>query len=470
MKLEIELDRDNGVPLTEQIVAGVAAWIRSRTAHPGAKLPSIRQFAADYGVSRFPVIEAYDRLVSLGYVDSRHGSGFYVADYQPATTRSQGASDPRRTEDESGHLLQQFNHPGEMLKLGSGFIPESWRDTEGLAQAIRHVSHTDPASMIDYTTTLGNLTLREHLGARIGQLGIQADASQILITNGASQALDLLMRYMLKADDTIFVEDTGYYNLNGLLKLHGVNLIGIPRTRTGPDLDVMQAQLKVHRPKLLFINTVFHNPTGTTVAPQVAFRLLQLAREYDFTIIEDDIYADFQTDLTDRLATLDQLEHVIYVGGLSKTLSSSLRIGCVVASHAIIKDLVDIKMLMSIGGSRFAEAVAVSLLERGAYRKYFERLRRRMRDALGSITLEDSGWELFEKPVGGKFVWAHVPHVGNADRLVACGAPLGVTVAPGSYFRPNTQPSPWIRIHAAFGNDPRAQVFFRAAAELDESE
>src|SRR6202000_1172945 len=112
------------------------------------------------------------------------------ADRQPAMTRCQGTSAPRRAEDESGHLLQQFNHPGEMLKLGSGFIPASWRDTDTLAQAIRHVSRTDPESMVDYATPLGNLTLREHLQSRIGQLGIQADASQILITNGARQALD----------------------------------------------------------------------------------------------------------------------------------------------------------------------------------------------------------------------------------------------------------------------------------------
>ncbi|MFP3435855.1 aminotransferase class I/II-fold pyridoxal phosphate-dependent enzyme, partial [Paraburkholderia sp. SIMBA_061] len=79
----------------------------------------------------------------------------------------------------------------------------------------------------------------------------------------------------------------GYYNFNGLLKLHGVNLIGIPRTRTGPDLDAMQAQLQQHRPKLFFINSVFHNPTGTTIAPPIAFRLLQLAREHNFKIIED---------------------------------------------------------------------------------------------------------------------------------------------------------------------------------------
>jgi DNA-binding transcriptional MocR family regulator len=469
MKLDIELDRDNGVPLTEQIVGGVQEWIRSRTAHAGAKLPSIRQLAADYGISRFPVIEAYDRLVSLGYIDSRHGSGFYVSERGRAAMSCAGTTDPRRAEDESFHILQQFNHPGETLKLASGFIPESWRDMDSLTQAIRHVSRTDSESLIDYATPLGNATLREQLQGRIAQLGIEVDASQILITDGASQALDLLMRYLLKAGDTIFVEDPGYYNLFGLAKLHGVNLVGIPRTRTGPDLDVLQAQLQQHRPKLFFINTVFHNPTGTTVTPPVAFRLLQLAREHDFTIIEDDIYADFQAEPTDRLATLDQLEHVVYIGGLSKTLSSSLRIGYAVASHAIIKDRANIKILTSIGGSRFAEAVTVALLERGMYRKHLDRLRRRMRDALGATvqTLEDAGWEVFEKPLGGKFVWARVPHVGDSRRLIECGTPLGVTIAPGSYFRPNAEPSPWVRINAAYANDPRAHAFFHAAAALD---
>jgi DNA-binding transcriptional MocR family regulator len=95
-----------------------------------------------------------------------------------------------------------------------------------------------------------------------------------------------------------------------------------------------------------------------------------------------------------------------------------------------------------------------------------------MGDALGATahTLESYGWELFAAPLGGKFVWARVPHVGNAERLVACGAPLGVTVAPGSYFRPNMEMSPWTRIHAAFGNDPRAQAFFRAAVALPPSD
>ncbi|RKP49000.1 PLP-dependent aminotransferase family protein [Trinickia fusca] len=466
--MKLELDRGTGVPLTDQIVAGMEHWIRSREAHAGAKLPSIRALAAEYGISRFPVIEAYDRLVSLGYVESRHGSGFYVSGHAHALPNNYGTSDPRRAEDESSYILQQFNHPGDTLKLASGFIPEAWRDMEGIAQAIRHVVRTDRASTIDYATPLGCAALREHLQARIAPLGIRADTSQILTTFGASQAVDLIVRYLLKAGDTMFVEDPGYYNLFGLLKLHGVNVVGIPRTHEGPDLDVLQAELKRHRPRAIFINTVFHNPTGTVVTPAVAFRLLQLAREYGFMIVEDDIYADFQASPTDRLAALDQLEQVIYIGGLSKTLSSSLRIGFVAASHAIVKHLADIKMLTSISGSMFGESVVLTMLERGAYHKFLDRLRRRMSEALGATaqTLESYGWQLFARPSGGKFLWARVPHVADSQRLVQCATSCDVTVAPGSYFRPHAQTSPWIRINAAFASDPRAKAFFERAAQL----
>lgn len=467
--MKIQINRENGVPMTEQIVSAMEQWIRSREAHAGAKLPSIRQLALDCGISRFPVIEAYDRLVSLGYVESRHGSGFYVSGRAHAALDRCGASDPRRAEDESNYIMQQFNHPGDTLKLGSGFIPEAWRDMDGITQAARHVARTDPGSLTDYATPLGNAALREHLQARIAPLGIRAEASQILITCGASQAIDLIVRYMLRAGDTMFVEDPGYYNLFGLLKLHGINVVGIPRTAIGPDIDVLQAELKRHRPRAVFVNTVFHNPTGTVVAPSIAFRLLQLAHEYDFTLVEDDIYADYQDGTTDRLATLDQLERVVYIGGLSKTLSSSLRIGYVAASRQIIKDLGDIKMLTSISGSPFAEAVALAMLERGAYRKFLERLRRRVSDALGATTrsLEENGWQLFAPPVGGKFIWARVPHVDDPQQLIDCAASCEVTIAPGSYFRPHSEPSPWIRINAAYAQDRRAQAFFERAARLE---
>jgi DNA-binding transcriptional MocR family regulator len=283
-----------------------------------------------------------------------------------------------------------------------------------------------------------------------------------MITHGASQALDLVVRTLLKPGDTVFVEDPGYYNLFGLLKLQGVRLVGVPRLANGPDIDVAEALLKQHQPKLFFVNTVFQNPTATNIAPQVAFRLLQLATQHGFSIVEDDIYADFQSVPTQRLATLDQLDRVIYVGGLSKTLSSSLRIGYLAANAALVKNLVDVKVLTSLGGTRFAESVAATLLERGTYRKYLERLRKRVRDSLsGAVqTLESYGWEVFDEPSGGNFVWAKVPGIDDSNVLVDEAVKFGVTLAPGNYYRPNGETSAYVRINSAYANERRATRFF----------
>jgi len=460
--MKLEIDAQTGVPLTDQLVTQIESQIRSRRVLAGAKLPSIRQLAADQHISRFPVIEAYDRLASRGLIQPKHGSGFYVASHIDDEDRRPGGCDPRLAEEESSQILQQFNYPGETLKLSSGFVPESWRDVDGITQAIRHASRMDVSSVIDYAMPYGDTSLRHQVQLRLHHLDIDADLQHVMITHGASQALDLVIRFMLKAGDTVFVEDPGYYNLFGLLKLQGVRLVGVPRLVTGPDIDAAEELLKRHQPKLFFINTVFQNPTATNVAPQVAFRLLQLAQQHGFSIVEDDIYADFQAVPTQRLASLDQLDRVIYIGGLSKTLSSSLRIGYLAASKSLVKNLVDVKVLTSLGGSRFSEAVAANLLERGTYRKYLERLRRRVRDALSGAAqqLEACGWDVFGEPSGGNFVWAKVPGIDDSPVLVEEALKFGITLAPGNYYRPNGETCPWVRINSAYTGDRRATRFF----------
>lgn len=460
--MNLILDAKAGVPKTEQLVAGISQLIRSRQLVPGVKLPSIRALASQQQISRFPVIEAYDRLSSLGLIVPRHGSGFYVASHVGAEDAAPGGSNPKLASEESSLILQQFSLPGSTLKLSSGFVPEAWRDIDGITQAVRQVVRIDPLSMVDYAMPLGDATLRHQIQMRLASLSIEADASNIMTTNGASQALDLIVRYFLKPGDTVFVEDPAYFNLFGLLKLQGVTIVGIPRLSSGPDTDFVEHLLKTIKPKLFFINTVFHNPTGSTIAPQIAFRLLQLAQQHDFTIVEDDIFADFQSTPTQRMAALDQLDHVIYVGGLSKTLSSSLRIGYIAASKDLVKSLAEVKVLTSLGGSRFSEAVVANLLERGTYRKYVDRLRRRIGSALSAAVenLETRGWEVFDEPAGGTFVWARVPGVEDSAILVREATQFGVTLAPGSHFRPNGEATSWVRINTLGAVDPRAVEFF----------
>jgi DNA-binding transcriptional MocR family regulator len=459
--LTLALDPSNGVPLTDQLVAQIETAIHARRLALGAKLPSIRQLAAEQQISRFPVIEAYDRLAARGLIEARHGSGFYVSPHGRGLERTAGGSDPRLAEEESNQILQQFNYPGETLKLSSGFIPENWRDTEGITQAIRLAARTDIASVIDYALPYGDTELRQQIQLRLAAIGVAAETPNILVTAGASQAFDLIVRFLLKPGDTVFVEDPGYYNLFGLLKLQGVKLVAVPRLANGPDPEATEALLQQHRPKLFFINTVFHNPTASNVASQVAFRLLQLAQQYGVLIVEDDIYADFQAVPTQRFASLDGFRSVVYIGGLSKTLSSSIRIGYIAGHKDLIKQLVDVKVLTSLGGTRFCETVASLLLQTGTYRKYLERLRRRVHDAMTSAVqrFEANGWEVFDEPSGGYFVWARVPGIEDSISLVKAAQPFGVTLAPGSYYRPHGETSAWVRVSTAQSSDPRAVRF-----------
>lgn len=463
--MKLALDTMTGIPLTEQLASQIEQMIRSQHLRSGVKLPSIRKMAADQQISRFPVIEAYDRLAALGLIQPRHGSGFYVTGRADAHC---GGADPRVAEEESTQILGQFAQASDRVKLSSGFMPAAWRDVDGIGQTVRYVARGDAASLVDYAQPQGDPLLRQQLCRHLAPLGIGAQPQQILVTHSASQALDLVVRLILKPGDTVFVEDPGYFNLFGLLKLHGVQLVGVPRHATGPDIEIAEALLRQHRPKLFFVNTVFHNPTATNVAPQVAFRLLQLATQYGFSIVEDDVYADFEPAPSQRLATLDQLDRVIYIGGFSKTLSSSLRIGYLAARRDLIKHLVDVKVLTSMGGARIAESVVAAMLERGTHRKHLERLRRRLAQASAEACarLQQAGWEVYEKPSGGMFVWARVPSVEDAARLVETARAFGLDLSPGRDYRPNGEATPWVRLNVAAVGELAAQAFVEAAGRL----
>lgn len=462
--MKLEIDQDSSLPVVTQVTDGIREWVALRSA--GSRLPSIRRLANDLGISRNTAIEAYERLVAQGLVRSRPGAGFYVAD-SAARVLARDDCGTGSLEDVTDEIWRLFQTREETLKLGCGWLPTDWREGEDLAYAIRHVAREDRSSLFDYSTPLGMPELRSLIEERMRLLGIEAGANQILLTGGGSHALDLLVRLMLKPGDTVFVESPGYYNLFGLLRLQGVKIIGVPRLSGGPDAERMEVLLKTHRPRLLFTNSVFQNPTGTTLVPTVAHRVLQLAEKHDFRIVEDDIYADFQITPTIRMAALDGLRRVIYLGSFSKSLSSSLRVGFVVAEPALIKQLVDIKMLTSIASSRFAEQVVTTMLENGSYRKLTERLRIKLSGQMASALelTKAAGWKVFAEPAGGMFLWIRHPAVESSGQLVECAQRAGISLSPGDVFLPESGRSPWIRVNVAYTRDPRAVHFLSRPTE-----
>lgn len=470
--LSLAISHSTSQPLAEQIVAGIKRQIDDRHLRPGTKLPSIRTFAKDYNVSRFTVVDAYDRLVAMGYMQSRRGSGFYSMAAPVAP--SPDPSDNHKRNEELVWLIRRLLEADENTLLAGGpWLPNSWLDEAGIRQSLNVLARKNGAYLLEYGHPFGYLPLREYLAQMLATLGTAAHPGQILLTQGTSQALELVIRYLLKPGDAALVDDPGYYNMFGNLRLQGVKMLAVPRNRDGPDIAILEKLAAGHSPKVYFTQSVMQNPTGGDMSPHVAFKVLQAAERHNFMVVEDDIFCDLQVKATPRLATLDQLNRVIYARSFSKTLSGSLRVGFIACKQDIASELADIKMLTSITTSQFTERLIFLMLVDGHYRKYLSRLHERLGAARRHVmhVFERIGLELFVEPADGMFVWARFPHVEDSLALAENSKRDGIMLAPGAIFRPHLETSPWMRFNVAVCEDTRIQRWLqkqmqsRAAAQ-----
>ncbi len=455
--LSLSVSPDGSQSLVDQIVASVVQQIEDQQLRRGTKLPSIRSLAKLHNISRFTVVEAYDRLVAKGYLTSRRGAGFYVA---PASQEpEQVAPDADRKYNEVPVLMVRhlLDASEDTVLVGGPWLPNGWLDEAGIRKSLNVLARKNGAYLLEYGNPFGYLPLREHLSVFLGEIGIVAQPTQIVLTHGTSQALEFIIRLLLRPGDAALVDDPGYYNLYGNLRLNNVRMLGVPRNTDGPDVESLERLAAKHKPKVYFTQSAMQNPTGTCISPHIAFRVLQLAERYDFMVVEDDIFSDLQAKQTPRLATLDSLNRVIYARSFSKTLSGSLRVGFIACSQQIANDLTGIKMLTSISTSQFTERLLYTMLVDGHYRKYLVRLRERLNETRVNVVaaFEGIGLQLFIEPDAGMFVWARFPQINDSAKLAERGLRDGFMLAPGNVFRPQLEPSPWMRFNVAACDDHR---------------
>ena len=465
--LQVSIDSSQAMPLVEQIVGAIRSQIDDRILRPGMKLPPIRKLAEAQRVSRFTVVEAYDRLVALGYLRSRRGSGFYVAPRSRERHEGRQAAPLDRAVDVAWLMRQALDDSPGQIKASAGWLPAEWLDQEGLRRHLRTLSRRPDARLTAYGTAQGYRPLRQQLQVKLAEFGIGAAPEQIVLTEGATRALDIIVRHLVKAGDTVLVDDPGYFNFFGNLRLQGAKLVGVPRGHDGPDVVELEALLAHHRPKVFFTHSVLHNPTGASLSPAKAFRILQLAEKHDFLVIEDDTYADFHPHSSTRLANLDQLNRVIFVGSFSKTLSGSLRVGYLAARPDLAAEFTDVKTLTTVSSSEFNEQLVYQMLTDGHYRKYVERLQGRLAQATDACLrmIERVGLEVYLEPKGGVFLWARPPGVEDVAAIASAAAQRGIMLAPGKVFRPQMQASPWLRLNVAFATHPELERFLGEALE-----
>jgi DNA-binding transcriptional MocR family regulator len=460
-----ELARESPVPLVDQIVERLSRLIQDGQLVAGTRLPSIRKLAVQVGASAFTVVDAYDRLVARGLIASRAGRGFYVAARVAGTAVAVIEAVPDPGTDALALLHAVMADSTRLIAAGSGFLPESWMEELTTGAVVARLARSRGRNLWAKCPPQGLRELRETLGAKLQQQGIAAGVDNLMTTVGASQAFDLLCRSLLAPGDAVLVEDPGYFVLFEQLRAHHLRLIPVPRRANGPDLDALEEACRAHRPRAFFIQTLLHNPSGTSMDATRAHRLLSLAEQFGFTIIEDDIYGDLYEGPAVRLAQIDGFRHVVYVGSFTKLIGPAVRVGFVATHPALAAELVQRKVLAMLSASTLPEAIVAAILDGGRYRRHVERVRARLARmrADSQRSLARAGVRFDEDDSAGMFLWGEVPAATDMDQLVRDARGRAILLAKGALFSPDKAQVPRLRFNVAHSAAPELTHFLSEA-------
>ena len=461
------LTRSTDTSLADQLAGRFTERIRQRLMAPGTRLPSVRECARRFEVSPHTVVAAYDRLLALGLVEARRQRGFFVREAPPSRA-ARSARAAAGHEPAAPHPLPlnavslirgMFQPPGAGPMPGLGTLPAEWLDAPLLAAALRKVSSGTQLGDLSlrYGDPAGERRLREALATQLADFGITASAAQIVTTVGATHALDLVTRTLLRAGDSVLVDEPGWSVEYARLKALGLRVLPVPRGDDGPDLAAMQrlieAQRPGERPRLYVTVSVLNNPTGASLSLQSAHRVLQLAQANDLHVVEDDTYAHLAPPHLPRLAALDALERTIYVSGFSKILVPNWRVGFIAAPRALVERFIDTKLLTTLTTPSLTEQALAHCLEQGLMRRHTERVM----DKLGSareriVKVAEAHGCRFVAPPRGLFGWVDV---GIDTERLAERLQGEWLIAPGALFHATHRPTTLMRINFATSQDPR---------------
>jgi DNA-binding transcriptional MocR family regulator len=441
-----DLDRDSSVSITQQLVDRFVEAIETSALEPGEKLPTTRALAADAGVNHLTAARVYRRLAELGYVTATVGRGTFVRSLVPAAAEEQGddwqiwalpdlpQSYAAQVVDDAFRLATD----PEVISLSTGFPSPRLYPADDLARASSDTWREEGGNAISYLVAEGLYALREQIALRGREQGWAESPDEIIVTTGARQALDLVVRALLEPGDVAVVESPTYAGILSSLRASGARVIGVPFDRDGLDTGALESVLARHEVKLCAVQAASQNPTGRDMSPERREHLARLARERNFFIVEDGVYSDLRLegDAVPRPVRELAPGHCLYVDSLSKTVGGGLRIGWIAARGPVFDRLAMLKLETDFHSNTLSQHIAARYLASGAYDGQLERtipFYRERRDALmAALERHLAGEYRAEVPHGGHHVWLQLTRPVDERVLYREAVRYGVTFTPGS--------------------------------------
>lgn len=443
--INININRESEEPIYKQLIRQIQMQIESGNLPAGTRLPASRTLAGKINVSRISVVNAYAELRAEGFLSAHAGRGTFVSKDSSAaaqTSASNGrAMDNNNLPDQSLRDLMHLASRQGVINFSHGAPPSEFFPVASLRDAINTVIDRDGASALTYEVAEGYGPLRSTIRDYVSALGIQTRSSDILVTGGAQQGIDLVIQALVAEGQTIVTSNPTYIGVIDIARTRRINVHGIPMDEDGIRLDCLEHYLMENNPQLIYVMPSFQNPTGQVMPLHRRRQLINLAVKYNVPILEDAIYDEFrfEGEALPPLKALDNDDVVIHVSAFTKMLLPGMRIGYLIANGSRFERLVRVKQSADISTSALNQRAIHLMIQRGVLSHQLERnnreLRRRRDAAIRAAEEHLPPGTRWSTPQGGLYLWAKLPKTGpTAAELFIAAVQNQTAFAIGNIF------------------------------------
>lgn len=462
----------------EALAEEIAQSIRTGVMKLGDRLPSVRQASTSRGVSPSTVFEAYYLLEARGLIRARERSGYYVTagakSLPPEPDISSQPSGDSTNVDVSQLVFDVLESlkTRDVIPFGSAFPSPLLFPLQRLARSMASsVQEMDPWSTVDDLTP-GNAALRRQIALRYLADGLHIHTDEIVITNGALEALNLCLQAVTRPGDCVLIESPTFYAALQALERIGLKAIEVPtHPREGVDLEAMALALERHKPKACWLMTNFQNPLGSLMSDEKKQALVELLTSHDVPLIEDDVYGElyFGSKRPISAKAFDTKGLVMHCASFSKCLAPGYRIGWAVPGR-FTQRVARLKVTTTLSASAPAQAALADYLAKGGYDKHLRQLRHAL--SVQQSAMVQAVVRHFPKgtkatrPSGGYFLWIELPGKINTLEVHRQAFSLGISIAPGPMFSAHRGFANCLRLNYGHPWDERTEAALTTLGRL----
>lgn len=478
----MDIAADPGFPLYHRVAAELERAIRGGGLRSGDRLPSVRQLCQQHRISASTATLAYRWLENQALVEARPKSGYFVAPLRQALPEPELDTRMSRAgfvaaDDTTRNFLIGLDDPQALPSFctmpAGALLPQA-----RLRQLTASVNRRHPEFSGLYHTP-GSLALRQEIARRSVGAGVQLRPEEILITHGGTEAMYLALSAVAKAGDTVAVESPTYFMLLEVIKSLGMRSLEIPtHPRDGLSIDALDFATRAHggeRIAACLLVPNFQNPLGSLMPVEHKRRLVALAEERGFALIESDVYGEthFGAERPPVLQSFDQRGNgngnVILCSSFSKTVAPGYRVGWM-APGRHFKAAQALKFCTSMAGARLPQEVLAEFLANGGYDHHMRRLRAALKQQceqmIDAVTRHFPAGCRLSRPQGGLILWVELPPQVNSRRLFERARAEHIGLAPGATFSCSTRYDHFIRLHYGQPWSTRLEARLRRLGEL----